>query len=246
MILISMRFNVSLLEDFFPRFTIEPIPAGARTLPKTSDLQEGDEQSVKDRMGIKGCNEEFNTPNLQQEVDKSTEVNQASPDAKEGMAYTGESNVTSLKEVIVVEELVIYASNQEVRDVAKLDFEDLKSISLEGIALEDIDSFGKVTVTPIKEKLVEEEPLVNESKQEKATEEQRKQLKRVYAAQLLHLQEITNILAMELILAEVKEIARTNKSRGEEILGMVIFKVYILCLQKKHKRKRRSEEGGKG
>ena len=57
-----------------------------------------------------------------------------------------------------------------------------------------------------------------------------KQLKRVYTAQLLHLGEITNIVAVELVLTEVKEIAGTNKSRGEEILGMEIFEVYILCL----------------
>ena len=45
--------------------------------------------------------------------------------------------------------------------------------------------------------------------------------------------EINNIVVVELVLVEVKEIVGTNKSRGEEILGMEIFEVYILCLQKK-------------
>ena len=140
-------------------------------------------------------------------------LKEVSPDAKEGMAYTGDNNVTSLKEVTVVEELVIDARNQEAGEVAKSDFKDLKSVSLEATGLKDIDSLGKVTATPMMEKLAEEELLVNGSKQEKATEEQRKQLKRVYNAQLLHLGEITDIMAMEQV-AGVKEIAGTNKSRG--------------------------------
>ena len=74
----------------------------------------------------------------------------------------------------MVEEPAINARNQEAREVAKSDFEDLKFVSLEATGLEDIDSLGKVTATPMTEKLAEEELLVNGSKQEKATEEQRK------------------------------------------------------------------------
>ena len=80
---------------------------------------------------------------------------------------------------------------------------------------------------------------------EKAMEEQRKQLKRVYAAQLLHLQEIADIVAVELVLVEVKEISGTNKSMREESLDMEIFEVYILGSQEKEckrKEKKAKEE----